>query len=155
MPDWSPINRDLFIGSAPRSRKDFDELAAHGITAILSLLTDDDIIKDGLRWEQIEHWSSMVGIDARRVPIQDHSPEAVIAKLKGAVMALRMLHAEGHTVYLHCSAGINRSPTIAVAYLVKAKGLSVNEALDIVKTARPSMQPYQQALAQLEADQEA
>lgn len=149
MLDLSFIRPNLYIGSAPRSKAEVEELAAHNVTAVLSLQTDDDLTKDGLRWEQLGHWYSSTGIDAWRVQIHDYSPEAVIAKLDEAVTSLRTLLDQGHTVFLHCSAGVNRSPTIAIAYLVKAEGRSVNEALDLVTNARFNVQPYRQALAHL------
>lgn len=154
MPDLSSIRPNLYVGSAPRSRAEVEELAAHSVTAVLSLQTDDDLTKEGLRWKRLEHWYSSAGIEARRVPIDDNSPEAVIAKLDEAVTSLSTLLDQGHTVYLHCSAGVNRSPTIAIAYLVKAEGLSVDEALGLVTNARFNVQPYRQALAHLRTHEE-
>lgn len=149
MPDLSCIRPNLYVGSALRSRAEIEELLAHNITAVLSLQTDDDLAKDGLRWEQIEEWYLSAGIGARRVQIHDYSAEAVITNLNAAVTSLRTLLDQGHTVYLHCTAGVNRSPTIAIAYLVRAEGRSVDEALDLVKNARYNVEPYRQALAHL------
>jgi protein-tyrosine phosphatase len=44
-------------------------------------------------------------------------------------------------VYLHCTAGINRSPTLAAAFLIKNKHLSAREAYEYI-TAKRQCHPY-------------
>jgi protein-tyrosine phosphatase len=149
MLDLSLIRPNLYIGSAPWSREAVSALTGHHITAVLSLQTDSDLAENGLLWERIERWYSSVGMHTRRLPIRDYSPEALVEKVGEAVGVLQVLLAEGHTVYMHCSAGVNRSPTIAIAYLVEAEKLSVDEALGLVTAARPRARPYEQALAHL------
>ena len=144
--DPSRIQENLLVSSAPHSTEDVGELAAHGVTAVLSLQTDDDLTDNGLRWEQLERWYSSTGITARRVPIRDYSAEDLAARLDAAVAELVALLAAGHCVCVHCTAGINRSPTVALAYLVKVQGLSLVDALNLVTAARPRVQPYLRAI---------
>jgi protein-tyrosine phosphatase len=136
----------LFFGSAPQGREDIEELTRHGVTAVLCLETDGDIAEYGLRWSQLEDWYAERGITTRRVPILDFSPDAIVAHLDDALGSLAALLRDGHAVYVHCSEGINRSPTIAIAHLVRAEGLSIAGALTVVRTASSSVQPYAQAL---------
>ena len=42
---------------------------------------------------------------------------------------------------VHCQAGISRSPTIVISYLMKKLGLSFREALDFCQKARPIVSP--------------
>lgn len=140
------VRPHLFFGNAPRRPEDVGELAGHGVTAVLCLQTDDDLAQYGLIWSQIEEWYAQRRLITRRVPVLDFSPDAIVAHLEEALDALAALLDDGHTVFVHCSAGVNRSPTIVIAHLVRAEGLSPADALDAVASVRPSVQPYQQAL---------
>ena len=48
----------------------------------------------------------------------------------------------GRTVYLHCTEGINRAPSVALAYLVRHEGLEVDEALAELRGCDPGARPY-------------
>lgn len=146
MPDVAQVRPYLFFGGAPHGREDIEELMRQGITAILCLETDDDLTEYGLRWSQLEDWYQERGMATRRVPILDFSPDAIVAHLDDAVETLAALLRDGHIVYVHCSEGISRSPTIVIAHLVRAEGLSLGGALRVVRTARPSINPYTQVL---------
>ena len=43
---------------------------------------------------------------------------------------------QGHTVYVHCSAGLGRSPSVVIAYLHWIKGVDLEEAIAQVPPAR-------------------
>lgn len=149
-PDVSQIRPYLYIGSAPRSGEDAGRLKQNwGITAVLSLQTDGDLSVDGLRWEQVQGWYAAAGMAAERVPIEDFSPRTLAERMDEAVEALRRLVSTGAIVYLHCTAGINRSPTIAIAYLCRVHGLPVDQALAEVRAQRPRVLPYEEVLTLL------
>lgn len=140
------VRPHLLFGSAPQGEEDIDDLARRGVTGVLCLETDEDIAEYGFQWSQVSDWYSARGIAAHRVPILDFSPGAIVAHLDNALGAIAALVADGRTVYVHCSEGISRSPTVVIAHLVKAEGLSLAEAVDIVSAARPVVNPYPQAL---------
>ncbi len=85
------------------------------------------------------------GIELRRVPVQDFNPEELRQKLPASVQALDGLLRAGHTVYVHCSAGMNRSPSTVVACLHWVKGMPFNEAVEYVIKRHPS-DPYVEAI---------
>ena len=58
-------------------------------------------------------------------------------------------------IFVHCSAGISRSPSLVVAYLMKSRGMSLKTALGQVVRARPQVSPNPGFLRQLkELDEE-
>lgn len=76
------------------------------------------------------------------VGIHDYDPDAVIAALPRALAVLHGLIGDGRIVYLHCSEGINRAPSVALAHLVQAEGLDVDAALADLRGADPGVRPY-------------
>jgi protein-tyrosine phosphatase len=52
-------------------------------------------------------------------------------------------------VLVHCFQGVSRGPTVVMAYLIDALGLSVDEAYAMVKAARPKVLPNPGFMRQL------
>ena len=57
-------------------------------------------------------------------------------------------------VFVHCAAGMSRSATIVVAYLMWKRKLSLNEAIKFVKKKRPVISPNLNFMRQLEIFEE-
>ena len=60
---------------------------------------------------------------------------------------------QGHTVYVHCNMGINRSPSIVIAYLHWVQGWDLEKATDHVLKCR-SCDPYVDAIGLAGEDRE-
>ncbi len=100
----------------PKTIDDIDELQREvGITAVLNLQTDDDTRSIRLVWEPLEAHYGISGIELCRVPVRDFDPSDLREKLPACVRDLDQLLAAGHAVYLHCTLGPGRSPTVAIA----------------------------------------
>jgi len=129
---------------------DVPQLRRAGITAVLSLQEPGvDLLASAV--EQMRS-ACEPGIAFRNVAVRDYDPYAVIEALPEVLGDLRSLVAGGHTVYVHCSEGINRSPSVALSYLVRHENLSVTEARAVVARAHPSARPYEALLEWLNGE---
>ena len=73
--DYSKILPRLYCGSCLETTGDIDSLASIGITAVLSLQTDEDLVYSGVNWDRLAAYYRKSGIEVRRVPVRDFSPE--------------------------------------------------------------------------------
>jgi len=115
--DFSRVLSELLVGSCPLNASDQDVLAKSlGVTAVLSLQTDEDLERLGCDWDRMRGHYRRLSITPRRVPVRDFDSEDLRAKLPECVRNLNELLREGHTVYVHCTAGMGRSPSVIAAY---------------------------------------
>ncbi len=116
--EYVQILPQLFLGSHPQTTDEIERLRQEaGITAVLNLQTDDDMRAVNLVWEPLEAHYQTCGIELSRLPVRDFDPVDLREKLAECVRTLDRLLAASHSVYLHCTAGTGRSPTVAIAYL--------------------------------------
>lgn len=135
--DLDQILPQLFVGSCPSDPADIDSLKTDfGITAVLNLQTEDDFAYWGINWQGMEAAYRRLGIEIRRVPVEDFNREDLRQRLPACVQALDDLLRAGHTVYVHCSGGVNRSPSTVVAYLHWVQGMGFDEAVNYVMERR-------------------
>ena len=131
----------LWIGPYLQTQ-DAGELRRAGITVVISLQSDEDLGAYGISILMLANALQAEGIRLARVPIQDFSKEALERKLPEAVLELlSALESPGARVYLHCTAGINRAPTTAAAYLIFSRRVAAREAWAFL-TAKRHCSPY-------------
>lgn len=135
--DLDQILPNLYVGSYPETNTDLDQLRATGITAVLNLQTDSDFDFLGVDWPSLRaHYFSM-GLEVRRVPIRDFDDADLRNKLHEAASVLNELINAGLTVYVHCSGGVNRSPSVVIAYLFWFLRWPLDEASHHVQRCHP------------------
>jgi len=71
------------------------------------------------------------------LPVKDHAAPTK-AQLDVGVSFIRECVKNKQRVFVHCKFGHGRSPTLVAAYL-KSTGLSVDEAIEKIKAARPEI----------------
>ncbi len=76
-----------------------------------------------------------------RLRLVDSASAAPEECTKQAAEILEQCRAQKKRVLVHCSAGISRSPTVIVAYLMRYHGMTLKEALYAVISARPAVSP--------------
>ena len=121
----------------------------------LQALSDPNYLHDTLH---IRHIIALGPFDRLRVPLQqklrdnsaiefhcfdihDSTEEAIedIFEATGAILEDAVAREEASLV--HCAAGISRSATVVLAYLLMKKGMRLAEAYDLVKERRPRIGP--------------
>jgi hypothetical protein len=149
------ITDELWVGSYPADEADWILLRdGYGVEAVLNLQTDDDLRGEGLLSSVAWKLAMGSGLTVERVPITDFRPEEVQRSLVPAVAALHALASEHARVFVHCTAGMNRSPTILLAYLILNAGWTVEQALERGLAARSVIRPYVQVLRDVAARRE-
>merc|ERR1711964_860042 len=49
---------------------------------------------------------------------------------------------QGQSVYVHCTAGVSRSATVVIFWLMRSRRMSLLDALKLVKAKRPAIRPF-------------
>lgn len=125
---------NLFVGSSPVDDDDFRQLKALNITAILSLQTQDDDRAGAIENERVT--AGAIGMGFVNLGVTDFDRLELVQKLPDCVKAVEKLIAGGDSVYLHCTAGVNRSPTVAAAYLHWCLQWPLEQALEHIQDCR-------------------
>ena len=138
--DWI-LKNELAIGRAPRSNEEIELIKAIGIKSILSLCSDDEASFSGLDIKFFNH---------ERFVLPDHkdgrSPNNF--EIQKAYYLLEKLMQKG-SVYIHCLAGVERSPLISLLWLIKKHELSLNESLYYLMEVHPGTNPLPEQLESL------
>lgn len=72
------------------------------------------------------------------LPTPDHFPLEP-ERLAVGVATLEKLVAQKKKVYVHCQKGHGRSTTLVAAYLMKNKGMTLDQAFNFIKSKRPGV----------------
>lgn len=124
--------RRLAIGPMPRNPGHWLALRQQGIQSIFSCCE----LEEGV-WLPPQEWLQ------RRFPLPDHRhPDAMTNDiLAEAVNSAFELYSAGQPLYLHCWAGMERSPLVAIGLLCRAESLNFFDALAQVKDQHPVAKP--------------
>ena len=140
----------LWVGGYVRE-EEVPRLKRLGITTVVSLQTDEDLSEYGLTPIELARAYDVARIEFRRVPTLDFDREELERNLPEAVAQVEDVLANPFArLYLHCTAGVNRSATTAAAFLIKSRGLSAAEACRYLQ-ARRDCNPTQDILERYEA----
>ncbi len=136
-PSVSQITDNLLIGEYPAPEDIAWLKDTYRVTAVHNLQDDEDLRHNGLDAARLRSEYAKSGIRYVRTPIQDGSADAMAERLEVALHDLCALMKDHERVYLHCNAGMNRAPTLAIAFLRQCGRMSLDEAMLHVKARRP------------------
>jgi atypical dual specificity phosphatase len=132
------LPQELAVGSFPKNAASAAKLQAMGVTAILCLNEEAELavpaeVSSQFLWHRIAIPDGYTG----GIPDPDH--------FAAALEILTAWRQTGQIMYVHCMAGIGRSPSVCAAYLVHQKRLPLPEAIQFVKNchAVADPDPYQ------------
>ncbi|KAJ6558000.1 hypothetical protein B0H19DRAFT_125381 [Mycena capillaripes] len=125
----------LWVGDLP-SAKDTETLKTNNIFSILSAMRGRVTINETF----IRH----------QILIDDTEEQDVLVHFIPAITFIQAELDKGRGVLVHCQAGMSRSVTIVAAYLMYTKNIDTQSALEIIRQARPHIDPNPGFLLQLE-----
>jgi len=135
--------RRLAVGGFPQQAEQWQALEAAGIGQVFSCCDPSEGA-----WTPPGHWRS------ERLTLPDHRSKTVVtaSELEEALNRLQtMLAAEGAPpLYLHCWAGMERSPLLAVGLLCRLENLPFFDALAQVRSLHREARPITAHLVVLE-----
>jgi len=81
------------------------------------------------------------GITYLRIIIDDADDEQISTHFEATTAFIEEHLKQNHRVLVHCHAGISRSATICMAYLMRYRDLSLDQAYAVVETVRKIVYP--------------
>ncbi|VDO69775.1 unnamed protein product [Heligmosomoides polygyrus] len=127
----------MYLGSQ-QDALDKDKMKNRGITHVVNLSTGCPR-------------STLITSDENflRIAVNDSYQEKLSPHFEDAWKFIEKVRTTGGVVLIHCLAGISRSPTLAISYVMRYKNLSSEEAYKLVKEKRPSISPNFNFMGQL------
>ncbi|XP_060904633.1 dual specificity protein phosphatase 1 [Labrus mixtus] len=125
----------LYLGSAYHaSRKDMLEML--GITALINVSANcPNHFEDSFLYKSI--------------PVEDNHKADISSWFNEAIEFIDSVRNKGGRVFVHCQAGISRSATICLAYLMRTNRVKLDEAFEFVKQRRSIISPNFSFMGQL------
>ncbi|XP_060083321.1 dual specificity protein phosphatase 7-like [Ylistrum balloti] len=127
----------LYLGNA-RTSADIGQLKKHGIKYILNVTPNVPN-----KFEEDNDFKYM------QIPVADQLSQNLSAFFPKAIAFIDEAREQKNGVLVHCLAGISRSVTVTVAYLMQKQHMSLNEAYDHVKGCKPNISPNFNFMGQL------
>jgi len=122
------VTERIAVGGGVSSKADLDQIVAAGITHVIDMRAEfyDDTLKDR---RVIILWLPQVDDGEMRPPGHYR---------KGIQFAFPALSLPNTRIFPHCSAGLNRGPTMCYA-LLRAFGFPKSEAIARIRAVRPEV----------------
>ncbi|XP_023223802.1 dual specificity protein phosphatase 10-like [Centruroides sculpturatus] len=131
-----PILPFLYLGNE-KDAADLTTLKRLGITYVLNVTAD------------LPDHQSADGIKFKRLPASDNNNQNLKQYFQAAFEFIDEARMKNCNVLVHCQAGISRSATIIIGYLMHHKLMNLIDAYRLVKRKRPIISPNLNFMGQL------
>lgn len=150
MPDFSGIKDGIFIGNAYSvignyATREDDLLDVLQISVVISALTEEEYEDYMISREDFP------GITWHRFVIDDDQDEKISEHFFTVYKIISQALVDNKNIIVHCAAGMSRSPTLVIAYLMIENRWCYEEAFNFVKRRRPITEPNIGFVKQLKA----
>lgn len=128
---YHPINlieAGLYLGNLSAAENS-ELIRSYNITKILSLLDNFSLCKT---IEEVEYL---------RIEINDSMYCNIVQYLPDAISFISKALKNGENVLVHCAAGISRSPSIVIAFVMVKYNMQLSEAFELVRSKRKCIWP--------------
>lgn len=132
----SPILPFLYLGNE-RDAQDLDLLLRLNIGFVVNVTTHLPLYhqKSGLRY--------------KRLPATDNSKQNLRQYFEEVFEFIEEAYQSGQGVLVHCQAGVSRSATVVIAYLMKHTLMTMTDTYKYVRSRRPVVSPNLNFMGQL------
>ena len=125
---------NVYIGNSKHSE---EELISLGITHVFNISNN--------RYREYKI------IKETQFKIEDHIDENVMTILPNIVDNIKLLNDNGAKIFVHCFAGISRSATVVLYYIMFFHNYSYNAAFQFLRSIRVGIQPNHGFIRQLKS----
>lgn len=129
------IDEDLYLGSAAHAAQ-LELLERLGITALLNVSPNCK-----------NHWPEK--FEYRTIPVEDNSTADIKAHFSQAIAFINHVKAKNGKILVHCKAGVSRSATLCLAYLISNRKMCLDDAYNEIKQKRRVISPNFNFMGQL------
>ncbi|XP_063002241.1 dual specificity protein phosphatase 10-like [Elgaria multicarinata webbii] len=135
--ELSPILPFLFLGNE-RDAQDLERMLSLNVGHVLNVTTHLPL-----------YHADSGRLRYKRLPATDNSRQDLRQYFEEAFEFIEEAHQSGKGVLIHCQAGVSRSATIVIAYLMKHTLMTMGDAYKYVKGRRPVISPNLNFMGQL------
>jgi predicted protein tyrosine phosphatase len=128
------VIENVYIGNSKHSE---EELISLGITQVFNISKN--------------HYRDYKIIKETKFPIDDHINENILSYLPYIVDIINDLNKKGEKIFVHCFAGISRSATVVIYYLMFHHNYSFEAAFKFLRSKRMGVQPNSGFINQLKS----
>ncbi|XVE68734.1 hypothetical protein DITRI_Ditri09bG0093100 [Diplodiscus trichospermus] len=155
--NYNFIRPDLIVGSCLQTPEDVDKLRKIGVKTIFCLQQDPDLEYFGVYIGAIQDYARKCGdVEHIRAQIRDFDAFDLRMRLPAVVSKLhKAINRNGGVTYIHCTAGLGRAPTVAMAYMFWVQGYKLSKAHRLLLSKRsccPKLDAIKSATADILTD---
>lgn len=131
----SKVTSNIFIGNKYAVIGREDVLKDNNIDVVISALTEEEYEDEMIAAQDFE------GMEWHRFDIDDDQWFEIYPYLFQVHFIIQEAVLANKKVFIHCAAGVSRSATLLLGYLMLEKGMLCDDAIDYLQKSRPEIDP--------------